>query len=443
MKICVLNGSPKGKNSVTLQTVLYLEKKYPNCSFDFLNVGQKVKYYEKNFEEAKKSIENADLLLFSYPVYTFLAPSQLHRFISLLKAKNMDLSGKFATQISTSKHFYDMTAHNYIEDNCHDLKMKCIKGLSADMDDLPTKQGQDDALKFWDYVLHCAKNNIHEQAKTQEPVAVSYSRVFENTEKSAEYPSVILTDATENDKDLLNMIDDFRAIYPYETKIVNIAEYPFTGGCIGCFNCSFDGKCIYKDGFDEFLRNEIQTASAIISAFTIKDHSMGHIFKCYDDRQFCNGHRFMTIGMPLGYLVLGDYQKEDNLKIVLDARSEVGHNFHAGVATDASSMQLMVSKLVYALQNKYYLPQNFYGVGGRKIFRDLIYIMRGLMKADHEFYKTHGVYDDLPQNNKGRMMLMLFVGALMSNAKIKAKIGSQMNEAIIRPYKKVLDSIED
>ena len=32
-----------------------------------------------------------------------------------------------------------------------------------------------------------------------------------------------------------------------------------------------------------------------------------------------------------------------------------------------------------------------------KIFRDLIWMMRGLMKADHEFYKAHGMYD-FPQN---------------------------------------------
>ena len=39
MKICVINGSPRGKNSVTLQTVLYLEKRFPQHSFDFLNAG--------------------------------------------------------------------------------------------------------------------------------------------------------------------------------------------------------------------------------------------------------------------------------------------------------------------------------------------------------------------------------------------------------------------
>ena len=68
-----------------------------------------------------------------------------------------------------------------------------------------------------------------------------------------------------------------------------------------CFNWAGDGKCIYKDKFDEFLRDNIQTYDAIIIAFTIKDHSMGARFKMYDDRQFYNGHRTLTEGMLMPY----------------------------------------------------------------------------------------------------------------------------------------------
>ena len=62
------------------------------------------------------------------------------------------LTGKFAAQITTSKHFYDVTAHRYIQDNCHDLGLKYIRGLSADMDDLLNEKGQKEARNFFDFV---------------------------------------------------------------------------------------------------------------------------------------------------------------------------------------------------------------------------------------------------------------------------------------------------
>ena len=104
MKILVLNGSPKGEYSITLQTLRYLAKHFPEHSFSELHAGQKIKALEKDFSPAVSAIEQADILIFSYPVYTFIAPCQLHRFIELLKASGMDLSGKFVSQVTTSSH---------------------------------------------------------------------------------------------------------------------------------------------------------------------------------------------------------------------------------------------------------------------------------------------------------------------------------------------------
>ncbi len=442
MKVCVINGSPKGKLSTTLYTVLYLQKKFKNFEFEILNVGQKIKHYEKNFDEVKKSVESADLILFAYPVYTFLAPSQLHRLIRLLKEKNLNLSGKFATQITTSKHFYDVTAHNYIEENCYDLGLKFIKGLSADMDDLLKKHGQENAVKFFEYVEFCIENNIYENPKTYKKPTEKYVRKLEEVQKNDDFKTIILTDCSDDNENLKNMIDDFKAIYPYNTKTINISKFSFAGGCLGCNNCVFDGKCIYNDGFENLLRNEILTADATIYAFEIKDHSMGHLFKCFDDRQFCNGHRFMTVGMPVGYLVYGNYEDEDNLKFLLNSKSDVAHNFLCGVATDADAIKSMTSKLVYSLKNKYHLPQTFYGVGGRKIFRDLVYVMRGIMKADHNFYKHNGVYDDLPHKSMGKMMFLKLYGMTLNSSKGKPKPGSKMNNVVIEMYKKVVEKAE-
>lgn len=90
------------------------------------------------------------------------------------------------------------------------------------------------------------------------------------------------------------------------------------------------------------------------------------------------------------------------------------------------------------MKNSYVPPQNFLGIGGMKIFRDLIWQMQGMMRADHKFYKAHGQYD-FPQKKRGRMIAMYLVGAMMSNKKLMAKAGDMVNKGMLMPYQKVLD----
>ena len=445
MNILVLNGSPKGKYSITLQTVHFLQRKFPNHSFEILNVGQRVKLLEKDFSQAEERLQWADVILFSYPVYTFIAPSQLHRFIELLKESGVDVSGKFASQLTTSKHFYDMTAHRYIQDNCADLGLKYVKGLSADMDDLLTEKGQQQACDFFRYLLWSAENDIYEPASVGPTTYPNVPVTVQTSIQEKQGDVVILTDCRKADTQLSDMIDRFRAVLPYKTRVINLWDFPFKGGCLGCFHCAVSGKCVYTDGFDDYLRNEIQTAQAIVYAFTIKDHSMGARFKMYDDRNFCNGHRTVTVGMPVGYLVSGSYKSETNLQTVIEGRTQVGSNFLAGVATDEENPDAAIDRLVknlsYALENQYVPPRNFYGIGGMKIFRDLIWLMQGMMRADHKFYKAHGEYD-FPQKKFGMMLKMYLVGAMLSSPKMLAKMGNAMNDGMLMPYKKLFEKMD-
>ena len=446
MKILVINGSPKGNNSITLQTVFYLEKLNPQHQFEILNAGAKIKSLEKDFTPAREAINQADVLLFSYPVYTFIAPCQLHRFIELMKEHGVNVAGKAATQITTSKHFYDVTAHQYIQDNCQEMGMNFVRGLSADMEDLTTKKGQKQAVDFWNHFCWCVEKEYFEPVHVM-PVTLSYHQatVPEKTADAKDGDVVIITDCTPENESLSAMIARFQAVCLKKTRIVNISDYPFKGGCLGCFNCAVDGTCIYKDGFDAFLRENIQKADAMIYAFTIRDHSMGARFKMYDDRQFCNGHRTVTIGMPVGYLVSGCYSVEKNLQTIIEGRANVGQNILTGVATDEfdpnAEIDRLADELVYALEHKNVGPQNFLGIGGMKIFRDLIYQMQGMMRADHKFFKAQGQYD-FPQKNKGQILFMYLVGAMLGNKKLKAKMGGKMNEGMLMPYKKVLDDLD-
>ncbi|WP_026528980.1 NAD(P)H-dependent oxidoreductase [Butyrivibrio sp. VCD2006] len=444
MKILVINGSPKGESSITYQTMLYIEAFFEKHDYKVIHAGEKIKHLEKDFQGAEEMLKWADLLVFCYPVYTFLVPSQLHRFIEIVKEKKIDLSGKYATQISTSKHFYDTTAHEFIRENCLDLGLSYIRGLAADMDDLLKKKGQYEAKAFFKHILWSVKNDHAEISAKHE----NTDPLFTATHGNHPAPEVkdqhiaLVTDCGEDDIVLKSMIDRFKETVPYHVDIVNLKDFNFYGGCLGCFNCAASGECIYKDGFDVFLRDKIQTSAATIYAFRIKDHSMGYRFKLYDDRQFCNGHRTVTMGKPVGYLIDGHLSCENNLKTLIEGRSQVGGNPLAGVVSNEKDVDrqidILCSELDYLLTNKYIQPANFYGVGGMKIFRDLIYKMQGMMREDHRFYKEHGFYD-FPQKDKVTILGMYLVGAMMKSGFAKKNTG-KMTQGMLMPYKEVIDS---
>lgn len=130
---------------------------------------------------------------------------------------------------------------------------------------------------------------------------------------------------------------------------------------------------------------------------------------------------------------------------MLEARAEVGRNLFCGIVDSASGTDQeqrvadMARLMWFMLTERIEQPQNFYGVGGTKIFRDLIWTMRGLMKADHKFYRKHGIYDDFPQRNIGRMLQGKLLGLMFNNKSIRKKMGAKMNEGMVMPYRKAIE----
>ena len=48
MKISVLNGSPKGESSITLQYVNFIQKKFPQHEFKVFHIAKKIGKLEKD-----------------------------------------------------------------------------------------------------------------------------------------------------------------------------------------------------------------------------------------------------------------------------------------------------------------------------------------------------------------------------------------------------------
>lgn len=93
----------------------------------------------------------------------------------------------------------------------------------------------------------------------------------------------------------------------------------------------------------------------------------------------------------------------------------------AGCAVDKDGIEQFSDRLVYALQNIYVSSQNFLGISWMKVFRGLIYLMRGMMKADHRFYKIMACMT-FYRKQVETVFKMKLVGSLIANLKIKAKM---------------------
>ena len=87
MKITVLNGSPKGMTSVTMQYVHFIQKKYPQHELKILDISNKIKTLEKDktlFNQVIEEVLSSDGVLWAFPVYILHVPSQFKRFIELI-----------------------------------------------------------------------------------------------------------------------------------------------------------------------------------------------------------------------------------------------------------------------------------------------------------------------------------------------------------------------
>ena len=84
MKVTVLNGSPKGDVSVTMQYVGYIRKRFPGHEYVVHDISQRVKKLEGNltaFKEVVDDVGSSDVVLWAFPLYHMLVPSQYKRFI--------------------------------------------------------------------------------------------------------------------------------------------------------------------------------------------------------------------------------------------------------------------------------------------------------------------------------------------------------------------------
>ncbi len=456
MKIAVLNGSPKGEVSVTVQYIRFIQKKFPEHEFKLINIAHDILRLEKKgdaFEQVIGEVKGADGVIWAFPLYVFLVCSQYKRFIELIWERKAEgaFRGKYACALSTSIHFFDHTAHNYIRGICEDLGMKFTEFFSADMDDMFADDKRRVLLKW--------QGNFINAIEQKKPTTAAFAPiVFSKSDYSPGKPAApidagdlkirVLTDIENPESNLAKMVKRFAGALKGDVQVFDIREIDIKGGCLGCMECAFDNECVYKDGFVEFFEEKIRPADVVIYAGEIRDRFLSARTKMVWDRRFYKGHIPAHIGKQVGFILSGPLRQLPNLQEILLANAEMSEANLAGIVTDEAGEPAAIDALVddfasrcvdYACSG-YMKPRTFLGVGGHKIFRDQVWArLRFPFDADFRFMAEHGMFD-FPQADTRYLELNEKMIAMIQEPKMRETIRKMLKTEMLRGYKKIVET---
>ena len=456
MKIVILNGSPKGMTSVTMQYVLFLRKKLPQHEFTILNVCQDVKKLEGDeqaFLEVQKTVAESDGVLWAFPLYYMLVHGDYKRFIELVFARGARTAfeGKYAAVLTTSIHFFDHTAHEYLGGICDDLGMRYAGSYSAEMQDLLHEEERDRLLLFADDFLHA----IEERRSTPRrfPPVVYDGFTYEPGEPTTKVATlankiIIVTDAESPDGNLAKMTARLQSCWDGEVSVINLRQIEIRGGCLGCCQCGLDNQCVYKDADDVHrVYGELMAAEIVILAGSVQDRYLSSRWKTFFDRGFFMNHVPVFAGKQIGCLVSGPLMQLANLRQILEGYCECQQANLVGIVTDecANSEELdrlldgLAGRLIDFAATAYRRPPSFLSVAGKKLFRDEVWAsLRFVFRQDHRYYKKHGLYDFPKRSLKTRFTDGLFTLLLLIPA-FRREFRKRIRAEMIKPLQKVVE----
>jgi multimeric flavodoxin WrbA len=456
MKILVLGGSPKGELSVTMQYVKYMQRHLKEHDFTVIQVAAPIKRLEKNpedFSAVIKQVKTADAVLWAFPLYYMLVCSQYKRFIELIFERKAESAfyGKYTATLSTSIHFYDHTAHNYLRAVCEDLRLKYTGFFSAKMHDMFSEQGRNKLTKFADLFIKAIQDKI-ETPRYSLPLPktkfIYKPERFDHHILQTPKKITIVTDSLQGN--IGRMIRRFQDCFSQEIEVVNLKTIDIKGGCLGCLKCSNENICAYsgKDQYIPMFNTSIKKADILILAGEIKDRYLSSTWKMFFDRSFFNTHQPVLKNKQIGILISGPLGHIPNLSEILKAYWEIEGSSIVDFITDESQDSKQIDSLLSGLarrlttfaETEYIHPATFLGVAGMKVFRDDIWGgLRAVFRADHKYYKKNKLYD-FPQKNPLKNLIYRTAYFITGIPFIRKKMVKNMKRFMIMPYQRVLNS---
>ena len=250
VNILVFGGSPKGETSVTMQYVKWLCQNFPEHNLTVVQAAQPIRELEQDTAAIAKigaKVQAADGILWAFPLYVAMPHAGLKRFVELISERQIGdaFRGKHCAILTTSIHFLDHTAIEYMRGISEDLGMVVDEVFSAEMQDLPRLGGTAQLAQFFrKWISRIQSGSI--SGRRTAPIRYE-SKPYTPTGQKPRVNPIKVGIVTQSgvSANLDGMVGQIAGHFT-KTEIYDLSTMHIAGNCTGCLRCGYDNTCLYE-----------------------------------------------------------------------------------------------------------------------------------------------------------------------------------------------------
>lgn len=390
MKICVLSCSPKGDTSLTLQTVDFLKKYYPDDQFDVF----KTTTVDCDDEVANAACES-DLVMILSSIFHLNVHGQmmsmLDQLASKMKAKLGDgIDSKFFTYVTTSNFLYDIGAHKYVTRWAEGEKLNLLRTLSLKDDSMLTETGREEVYRWLAYI--------------KDTIAIRRSgEVPQVTEKRR----VALINGGLPEASVKRVADLYKA-RGCEVEAFNLQDYKIIP-CTACFACYSNRTCCMKDDFVDLVDKIGTGTDLFVNLGNLKYGMLDQQFKIFTDRHVQFGRAGSSDETISISFVESDEEPEARMQSMYDftqweeANMGIGRCYVAGceylrIKDQEFDVTRAIDDTILIMNNELIGQRNIFSECLNTRFAELANHLQNMCPLDYAHYKKDGYYKPQPAN---------------------------------------------
>ncbi len=373
MKVAVLSASPKQQLSLTLQIVRALQKMCKEDEFDISFIKS-----VDDCSEFETKAKDADLVLILSSLYHFNTHGQLMRY---LKGLHLPES-KPITYVTSSGCNMDVPAHNYLRSYARQNGLKWIRSLSLLDEDVLAERGREEVYRWFQYV----KDIVMSKPLTNQSLKDIRVAILDCGDEPKE--------TQDSTAEIAKKYEDLGAtVTIYNLRDKNIK------GCIACFGCYTNNKCVIKDDFEVLTDELYSNSDMIVTVSGINYNQFSTNYKYFLDRHVKFGRYGQDLEHIKAYVYCGqmdpmDLAELEQHTLVVDS---LGHDLYVGTfAGTEEGISQLIQESAYACMNDLYPQRNTYSYGLSLQFANLAYRLQNMTPKDYQYFKSKGYYQ-MPQ----------------------------------------------